>query len=224
MNAIMYVFHVLGSLICHQLPSRTLQVGGFSLPVCARDTGIYFGVFVSSVYLFMRGRFKADAPPPVGTSILLCFFMLPMLLDALSSYAGLRETNNTIRLFSGIAFGLSLPVFLLPALHFRVDAPNRFRVIQCPGEIFLPAAAAAAGGYLILAWKELPWFFPAVVTVFSLFFILIRLIYTIVRKLWGKNGRAAVLFTLLAFAGTTGILFVVNRFIVRPLSAFLSGR
>ncbi len=95
----------IGFSICHQLPSRSLFLGGFQLPFCARDTGTYlaFLVVVGYYLIFRRDRGVKlfDRYVLIACVIGLGFYAF----DALSSYVGFRDTSNEIRLLSGLAFG-----------------------------------------------------------------------------------------------------------------------
>ncbi|HEX9060237.1 MAG TPA: DUF2085 domain-containing protein, partial [Clostridia bacterium] len=79
------IFDFLGSIICHQLPDRTLSVGGSHLPFCARDTGIYLGLFVGFSYILFKKRLKSDRMPDIAISIVLCLFTLPLIFDGFTS-------------------------------------------------------------------------------------------------------------------------------------------
>lgn len=110
------LLHFFGHAVCHQLPSRTLAAGGHYLPVCARCTGIYFGISLSYIYLIARRKFRVNALPPLGVSIALVALILPMAVDGATSYLGLRHTTNAVRLATGLATGGVLPIFAFPLL------------------------------------------------------------------------------------------------------------
>jgi uncharacterized membrane protein len=112
------VMHWLGYGLCHQLAARSFIAGGHQLPVCARDTGIYLG-FVASLALIAlldRGRRRTGAPPAwliaVGAA-----FVLAMLWDGVTSYAGFRETTNFLRLATGVGTGFALTLAVAPILN-----------------------------------------------------------------------------------------------------------
>jgi len=110
------VTHVLGFAVCHQLPSRTLEFGGKYLPMCARCSGIYFGVFASYTYLVVRRGFRVNSIPRITYSLIIAAFILPMAFDGATSYLGLRETTNALRVVTGTLAGSVLPIFAFPLL------------------------------------------------------------------------------------------------------------
>jgi len=113
----MEFFNKIGYAVCHQLPERSIFIDGKQLPVCARDTGIYIGSLISLLFiLFSRNR-KSNAIPLPSISFLFVFFMLLLTVDGVTSYLGLRETTNAIRLATGLLVGISLPLFLYPLLN-----------------------------------------------------------------------------------------------------------
>jgi len=59
------IYGAIGSLTCHQLPSRTIYINSIPLPLCARDTGIYIGFFISLIYIYINKRSKVDLPPDI---------------------------------------------------------------------------------------------------------------------------------------------------------------
>jgi uncharacterized membrane protein len=110
------VFHFFGRAICHQLEDRSLTVSGEVLAVCARDTGIYIGIFSTMIYLHFFKRRQNTTIPSIKISFLLLLFLVPLMVDGLGSYTHLFESNNPRRLLTGIAFGFVLPYFTYPLL------------------------------------------------------------------------------------------------------------
>ena len=47
---------LIGSSVCHQIPSHSFSVGTVQFPVCARCTGLYIGSFIGIVYAFLSGK------------------------------------------------------------------------------------------------------------------------------------------------------------------------
>ncbi|MGQ9479380.1 MAG: DUF2085 domain-containing protein [Thermoproteota archaeon] len=92
------------------MPERTLRVGGYLLPVCARDTGGYIGLLLGYFLLFTR-RKKACGPPNLFITLLTT---MPMIIDAGTQWMGLRSSTNDLRLLTGLLFG----VFLTPLLIY----------------------------------------------------------------------------------------------------------
>jgi uncharacterized membrane protein len=113
--------HWLGYGLCHQLPARSLASGGYQLPVCARDTGIYVGfmVAVAVIALLDRGRHRTGMPP---AWLLGVGFAAVALLgwDGLTSYLGLRPTTNLLRLATGIGTGFALSLVVVPLLNTQL--------------------------------------------------------------------------------------------------------
>lgn len=103
-----------GYAICHQMPERTLHYGGRALPLCARDTGLFIGFALSFVALLaVYGRHGGRRPGRRVTFALVAL-MLPMVVDAVTSYAGWRETTNFTRLLTGALAGAAGAALLYP--------------------------------------------------------------------------------------------------------------
>jgi len=71
---------------------------------CARCTGFWLAVFVSSGILFLR-----RIPGTVRTGLLL---LAPMLVDGTIQFFGFHESTNPVRLLTGAAAGLGLIILL----------------------------------------------------------------------------------------------------------------
>ncbi len=213
-------FNLLGSLICHQMPERTLTAGTMLLPVCARDTGIYTGIFTSALFLLVSRRLRAQKPPGIAVTIAMCFSMLPMILDGLLSYCGIIETNNAVRLFTGLFFGLPIPFFLVPAAHFKVYSPNERLVLNHAAEL-LPVYCAGLVLCLLLLRGIVPYWPAALIFVLGLLFLLSRISYTILaRMLRYKRGKLYML-TMVATVCIIIFLFLLSKFVLQPLKVML---
>lgn len=139
------VFRVVGYGLCHQLPERSFIAGGHQLPVCARDTGIYAGFVLGllALWVLTRGR-RPTEPPRWPMLAVLGVFIASMAYDGLTSYAGLRNTTNDIRLVTGFVTGWALSTLTVPMLNSQLFARSGSgRVLDGPGQ--------SAGWFVLLA-------------------------------------------------------------------------
>ena len=111
------VLHWIGFGLCHQLPERSFFGGAVQVPVCARDTGIYVGFLVSILVIAALQRSRPTGLPNLGVSVLLGAMVLWMAIDGVSSYAGLRETTNALRLLTGLMAGYAMGAVALPLIN-----------------------------------------------------------------------------------------------------------
>jgi uncharacterized membrane protein len=220
MHAIEAFFNLLGSLICHQLPERTLRAGVLLLPVCARDMGIYTGIFVSGLFLLLFRRLRAQKPPRISLVITMCLLMLPMMFDGVLSYCGIIETSNAVRLFTGLFFGLPIPFFLVPAAHFSISGKNESQVLDHALEL-VPVYSSGIILCILLLQGIVPYWLAGSIFASGLLFLLSRISYTIFARMQGyKRGKLYMLTT----AGTVCILiflFLLSAFVLQPLKEML---
>lgn len=117
----------IGFGLCHQLPGRSFFGGGVQVPVCARDTGIYFGFVLSLAVLTVlaRGSRPSGAPRRLVLAV-VALFVGVMAWDGVSSYAGWRTTGNDLRLFTGLLAGSAIAVAVFPMVNGQLwRAPGR---------------------------------------------------------------------------------------------------
>ena len=100
--------------ICHRLPDRTFKVKNWYFPVCSRCTGFYIGAFSYFIYVYF---FYVEY---TITLILLAIIMMtPTLLDGFTQFFDFRESNNMLRLFTGLMGGVGLAI-LIKALKYTI--------------------------------------------------------------------------------------------------------
>ena len=84
---------------CHRMPDRTIYIRDHPLPLCARCTGAFLGIF--SLPIFHWGILD----PNIMNTILLA---VPATFDATTQYMEWRNSNNLLRLMTGFLLGCSL--------------------------------------------------------------------------------------------------------------------
>lgn len=88
-----------GICFCHKIKERSIKFLGLEKIFCSRCLGIFLGGIVALIlHLFQ-----------LHISLLLFMIMiLPLSLDGSTQYLGFRKSNNILRLFTGILFGISI--------------------------------------------------------------------------------------------------------------------
>ncbi len=116
--------HWLDSGICAQQPSHSFFPGGQQLPLCARNTGIYLGFFVTLLTLIALGRGRVQKLPPWPMIAVLLAGVLAMAIDGFNSLdldlglPHLYQPHNLLRLATGLATGLALATLSLPIVNY----------------------------------------------------------------------------------------------------------
>lgn len=111
---------LIGFATCHRIPERSLVIDGRQLPLCARCTGIYIGLLAGWTWLMLRRRLRATQLPSRPITVVLVAFIGLMGIDGLNSLAilaglpHLYETQNWMRVFTGMLYGIAASLLLTP--------------------------------------------------------------------------------------------------------------
>jgi uncharacterized membrane protein len=130
--------------------------------LCARCSGIYLGVFASYAYLVIRRGFRVNSIPKITYSLIIAAFILPMAFDGLTSYVGLRETTNDLRVLTGTLAGSVLPIFAFPLLSPELILAEERRKEEYPpfaNWYDLLIWAAFVGVLLVLSLQTWSWLY-----------------------------------------------------------------
>lgn len=107
-----YLFY---STLCHQMPSRSLFLLGEKIPVCVRCFGIYLGLFLALIFLFLRKSIVNI--PNKKEVILIIFLVLPMAVDGFVQLLTSYQSNNPLRFITGLLFGIGIIYGFSPLLN-----------------------------------------------------------------------------------------------------------
>jgi len=93
--------------ICHHHPDRSIPFLGIERFFCARCLGIIFGIIIG-VFLLIFGY---------QIPFILAFIMIiPLIMDGFSQFFGFRESNNHLRLITGLSYGVATINYLISQL------------------------------------------------------------------------------------------------------------
>jgi uncharacterized membrane protein len=114
----------IGYAVCHRIAARSFHAHDRPLPLCARCTGVYLGIWAGLAFFASRRRMRAARLPRPA---LLAAMLLPALsyaLDGLNSFLSTFERytppyapHNTLRLLTGATFGVSLITIVWPIVN-----------------------------------------------------------------------------------------------------------
>jgi uncharacterized membrane protein len=144
--------------LCAQRPSHSLQIGGSTLPMDARMTGIYIGAAAALIWLIAARRLRSTRAPSLPVLVVLASFVLALALDGFNALLvdlrlpSLYEPSNFLRLATGVLAGTSLGVALghLFASSIWMWSTRHQAVVTRPVELLVPISLSAAAASLAL--------------------------------------------------------------------------
>jgi uncharacterized membrane protein len=183
-DGLTWLMDQVGFAICHQLSERTIAYGSRVMPVCARDTGIFLGFAACFIALLLAYGRKPRRYPTWPKLLVLALFILPTALDAVTSYAGLRESGNLIRLATGSLAGTGLAALVFPLAVSSTEPDNgteeRLLAFGSWWSVALLLCIPVAVTLLVQPdWPGAYWFWAPAVTL-SIVFTLFVLNFTLI--------------------------------------------
>jgi uncharacterized membrane protein len=187
------------------------------MPLCARCTGIYSGLFFMTLTLLALRRLRRMRLPPVFAVVLGLGFFAAMTADVFTDLMGWRTTNNTFRLVTGALAGATIPALGLPLANAiiwekggeeaRILDTREFLVFS-GAVIILVLGARISNPFLFMAFSLL----STLGLVFFLFWmnaLALSGLLGFIRKSWMALGL------LLLSIGELAFLSMVHRWLLR---------
>lgn len=102
---------ILYSNVCHQNEMKSFFLNDIPLLVCARCTGIYSAVLLSSLFMLLCKKH-------IQVSFRqLIFFSIPMLLDFIFVNISIYNYNKYLAMFTGALFGSAVFLYILYSIE-----------------------------------------------------------------------------------------------------------
>lgn len=188
----------LGYGLCHRITERSFMINGRQLPLCARCTGMYLGVALAFLVLWLAGRTRYSDLPPVRVLLVLLGFVGLMGIDGLNSYSHffpnaphLYEPRNWLRLATGMGTGLAMGALVSPALGQTLWRRQEYRPsIGNMRELANLLLVAGAAVLLLLSNQPVLLYVLAIVSVAGMLFIVAALNAIMLLMLFRLDGRA----------------------------------
>lgn len=144
----------MGSAVCHQMAERSLLFEGMQMPLCARCTGIYTGVFFAFCFFFLKKRITEGNSFSLVQAILTGLAILPVGIDGVGSYLGFWESSQLMRIFSGSLVGAVVPGFLLLAGNFDPKKGKEQPIYDKTAELLFLMLVSVGSGLCL--WAGFP--------------------------------------------------------------------
>ena len=191
--------HAAGYSVCHQMDEHSYMIGGRVLPLCARCTGTFLGLFISLLYLYSREK-NSGFPSKPKTAVLIAFFLF-FAVDGVNSAIGfipglgsLYSSSNLMRLISGLLMGIALANLVLvlwnQTLWVNPNPAPLLRTWKQLGGLILVTAVAGA---LIIA--DIPiLYYPVAILSTTGIFLVLSMIYSLLWSIILKKENTLHLF------------------------------
>lgn len=89
---------------CHRNLNRSIKLFNYTFPLCARCSGIVFGYLLLPL-LFLQSQLLKWWLIPI--------LMTPLLIDGFTQKWKWRESNNTLRIITGLLFGMAQSMLIV---------------------------------------------------------------------------------------------------------------
>lgn len=172
----------IGYAVCHQMPERALHYGGRALPACARDTGLFVGFALTFAALLAVYGKSGGRRPSWKVTVVLVALLVPTVVDAVTSYAGWRESTNFIRLLTGALAGTAGAALVFPLTCELAFGEKASGVVlpRARSVMLLLVVPVAISFTLAAGWPGAFYPFWSALLVLSILFTLLVLNYTLV--------------------------------------------
>ena len=124
----------IGNKMCHQMPSRSLFIGGYQVPVCSRCSAIYIAFIATLIvaYHYRNEIFDAfeneNAVLAIRNRLLVVSLVIPVAVDGLTQGYGWRMSNNLLRILTGGLFGIAASIaFVFSAIFVYKKSVSEVR-------------------------------------------------------------------------------------------------
>lgn len=108
-------------IFCHGIASRSIEIAGTPMPICARCTGIYAGMLCAALMWLIRGWSQR-----IGVAGWVAVLMIiPLAIDGTTQAAGLRESVNALRLLTGFLAGAGAIGWVMTVVARGTEAAPR---------------------------------------------------------------------------------------------------
>lgn len=88
----------IGFAFCHRRKERSIKMLGYTFPLCARCTGLWLGFGIGLILRIL----SLNMPLVFAISL-----TLPLIIDGFTQFLGFRESNNLLRLLTGVLCGIA---------------------------------------------------------------------------------------------------------------------
>jgi uncharacterized membrane protein len=104
--------------VCHQMPSRSLHIGGVPVAICDRCSGIYLGVVLGVAVTGWGCSLWAALGQ--RSRYLLLGSLVPLGVDWIAPFLGLWQNGPVSRALTGLLFGIVAASYVTDRLLRRV--------------------------------------------------------------------------------------------------------
>ncbi|MFW6038297.1 MAG: DUF2085 domain-containing protein [Candidatus Saliniplasma sp.] len=95
---------ILSGFFCHGKKERCFKIRGWTLPICSRCFGFYFGISVGLLFSSLLSIF-ANGISPAHLFLISLLALIPFGMDGILQELTSWESSNPLRFFTGILLG-----------------------------------------------------------------------------------------------------------------------
>ena len=130
LNPLPHAIYWLGDGECHQLANRSYFINGNQMPFCARDLGLFLGIAVGfGIASFYRLKINP---------VLLLLGLIPMGIDGGLQLVTSYESNNPLRMITGVVAGISMALLMGYFVHVIQEDRESRRAKNGPVQVQEP--------------------------------------------------------------------------------------